>query len=78
MDRSATTPASAALPTISYLLENGAAIILMSHLGRPKGGPDPKFSMKVTADHLATLINARQVRRRYHRRRRKKLRAQAG
>ncbi len=48
----------AALPTISYLLENGAAIILMSHLGRPKGGPDPKFSMKVTADHLATLINA--------------------
>ncbi len=48
----------AALPTINYLLENGAAVILMSHLGRPKGGPDPKFSMKVTADHLATLIDA--------------------
>jgi phosphoglycerate kinase len=29
----------------------------MSHLGRPKGGPDPKYSMKVTADHLATLIS---------------------
>src|SRR5690606_23090151 len=48
----------AALPTINYLLEHGAAVILMSHLGRPKGGPDPKYSMKVTADHLATLINA--------------------
>jgi phosphoglycerate kinase len=48
----------AALPTINYLLENGASVILMSHLGRPKGGPDPKFSMKVTADHLATLISA--------------------
>lgn len=48
----------AALPTLNYLLEQGAAVILMSHLGRPKGGPDPKYSMKVTADHLATLIMA--------------------
>ncbi|HXF61418.1 MAG TPA: phosphoglycerate kinase, partial [Caldilineaceae bacterium] len=48
----------AALPTINFLLEQGAAVILMSHLGRPKGGPDPKYSMKVTADHLATLIRA--------------------
>ncbi len=48
----------AALPTINYLLEHGAAVILMSHLGRPKEGPDPKYSMKVTADHLATLIDA--------------------
>src|SRR5215218_4298883 len=49
----------AALPTINYLLENGAAVILMSHLGRPKDGqPDPKFSMKVTSDHLATLLKA--------------------
>lgn len=48
----------AALPTINYLLEHGAAVILMSHLGRPKDGPDPKYSMKVTADHLATLISA--------------------
>ncbi len=47
-----------ALPTINYLLEHGAAVTLMSHLGRPKGGPDPKFSMKVTADHLSTLISA--------------------
>ena len=48
----------AALPTIQYLLDHGAAVILMSHLGRPKDGPDPKYSMKVTADHLATLIAA--------------------
>ena len=48
----------AALPTINYLLKQGAAVILMSHLGRPKGGPDPKYSMKITADHLATLIDA--------------------
>ncbi|MCE7988351.1 MAG: phosphoglycerate kinase [Caldilinea sp. CFX5] len=52
------TRIQAALPTINYLLEQGAAVILMSHLGRPKGGPDPKYSMKVTADHLATLLNA--------------------
>ena len=48
----------AALPTIQYLLEHGAALVLMSHLGRPKEGPDPKYSMKVTADHLATLLSA--------------------
>src|SRR5512138_2886741 len=48
----------AALPTIEYLLQHGAAVILFSHLGRPKNGPDPKYSMKPTADHLATLIKA--------------------
>jgi phosphoglycerate kinase len=48
----------AALPTIQYLLEHGAAVVLMSHLGRPKEGPDPRYSMKVTADHLATLLAA--------------------
>jgi phosphoglycerate kinase len=45
-----------ALPTIQYLLERGAAVILMSHLGRPKDGPDPKFSMQPTACHLAQLL----------------------
>ena len=46
----------AALPTIQYLLENGAAVILASHLGRPKGGPDPKYSLKPVADYLAGLL----------------------
>ncbi len=46
----------AALPTLNYLLENGAALVLMSHLGRPKGGPDPKYSMRPIAEHLGTLL----------------------
>ncbi|BAJ63356.1 phosphoglycerate kinase [Anaerolinea thermophila] len=46
----------AALPTIEYLLEQGAAVILFSHLGRPKGGPDPKYSMKPVAEYLAQLM----------------------
>ncbi len=43
----------AALPTIKYVLEQGASLMLMSHLGRPKGGPDPEFSLKAAADVLA-------------------------
>ena len=46
----------ASLPTIRYLLENGAAVILMSHLGRPKGGPNPKYSLKPTATRLQELL----------------------
>ncbi len=48
----------AALPTIEYLLKQGASVILFSHLGRPKGGPDPKYSMKPVADYLANLVKA--------------------
>lgn len=43
----------AALPTIQYVLEQGASLLLMSHLGRPKGGPDPEFSLKAAAEILA-------------------------
>jgi phosphoglycerate kinase len=46
----------ASLPTIKYVLEQGASLILMSHLGRPKGGPDPEFSLKPAAEVLAGLL----------------------
>jgi phosphoglycerate kinase len=46
----------AAMPTLDYLLQHGAAVILCSHLGRPKGGPDPKLSLKPVADYLAHLM----------------------
>lgn len=48
----------AALPTIQYLLEKGAAVILFSHLGRPKGGPDHKYSMLPVAEYLKGLVQA--------------------
>jgi phosphoglycerate kinase len=49
----------AALPTIRHALESGArSVVLMSHLGRPKGKPQPAFSLKPVADHLATLLDA--------------------
>jgi phosphoglycerate kinase len=46
----------AALPTINYVLEQGASLLLMSHLGRPKGGPDPEFSLKAASEALAALL----------------------
>lgn len=46
----------ASLPTINYLLDHGAGVILLSHLGRPKGGPDPKLTLAPVAAHLATLL----------------------
>ena len=45
------------LPTINWLREHGARTILMSHLGRPKGKPVEKYSLRWVADHLHTLIN---------------------
>jgi len=47
----------AALPTINYLLDNGAAVILMSHLGRPKGENKAAFSLKPVAKRLSALLD---------------------
>jgi len=44
------------LPTIQYLLERGAKVILMSHLGRPKGRRDPQYSLRPVAQHLSELL----------------------
>ncbi len=46
-----------ALPTIKNIIERGGKAILMSHLGRPKAGPEKKFSLKPAADVLAKLLN---------------------
>src|SRR5205085_5090608 len=45
-----------ALPTIKSVIERGGRLILMSHLGRPKGGPEPKYSLKPCADRLGELL----------------------
>jgi len=46
----------AVLPTLRLALERGAAVVLASHLGRPKGGPDPKLSLKPVAERLSALL----------------------
>jgi phosphoglycerate kinase len=46
----------ASLPTIQYVLDHGASLMLMSHLGRPKGGPSPEFSLKAASEALAGLL----------------------
>ena len=48
---------TSSLPTINYLIENGARVVLMSHLGRPKGEPNPKYSLGPVAKRLSELLN---------------------
>ena len=45
-----------ALPTIKSVIERGGKLILVSHLGRPKGGPEAKFSLRPAADRLGELL----------------------
>lgn len=51
------TRITASLPTIRYLLEHNAGVILMSHLGRPKGKPNPKYSLKPVAERLGQIMD---------------------
>jgi phosphoglycerate kinase len=51
------TRISASLPTIAHALDHGATVVLASHLGRPKGKPNPQMSLRPVADRLADLLN---------------------
>jgi phosphoglycerate kinase len=50
------TRLAAVVPTLRHALDAGASVVLASHLGRPKGGPDPKYSLKPVAERLAVLL----------------------
>src|SRR5579871_3673571 len=52
---------TAALPTIKKILNDGGAVILMSHLGRPKGGPEEKYSLRHLVKHLSELLGGTTV-----------------
>ena len=52
------TRITAALPTIQYLIDQGASIVIISHLGRPDGEPKPEYSLKPVADYLGGLIES--------------------
>jgi phosphoglycerate kinase len=47
-----------AVPSMEFVLARGGSLILCSHLGRPKGAPDPQYSLRPVAEHLPTLISA--------------------
>src|SRR5438067_13696421 len=50
------TRIEAALPSVRYVLEKGGRLIVASHLGRPKGKPDPRYSLKPVAARLGELL----------------------
>ena len=52
---------TAALPTIKKLIADGGKVVLCSHLGKPKNGPEAKFSLKPAADRLAELLPGTKV-----------------
>lgn len=63
-DKNVTNPQriAGAVPTIKYAIDNGAkAVILMSHLGRPNGSPNPKYSLKPVVPELEKLLGGKTV-----------------
>ena len=48
---------TSSLPTINYLIEQGAKVILMSHLGRPKGEANKRYTLEAVANRLKELLN---------------------
>src|SRR3954451_2254724 len=46
----------ASVPTISTLVDRGARVVVTAHLGRPKGAPDPRYSLRPVADRLGELL----------------------
>lgn len=55
------TRMKAAIPTIKKILNDGGSVILMSHLGRPKEGPEDKFSLKHLVNHLSKLLDGKPI-----------------
>ncbi len=55
------TRMTAAIPTIEKILNDGGSVILMSHLGRPKDGPEEKYSLKHITSHLSSLLGGKKV-----------------
>ncbi|MGN6211792.1 phosphoglycerate kinase [Parafilimonas sp.] len=55
------TRMKAAIPTIKKILNDGGSVILMSHLGRPKEGPEDKFSLKHLVNHLSELLDGKPI-----------------
>src|SRR4249920_512347 len=51
----------AAIPTIKKILNDGGSVILMSHLGRPKEGPEDKYSLKHLIKHLSELLDGKEI-----------------
>jgi len=51
----------AAIPTIKKILNDGGSVILMSHLGRPKEGPEDKYSLKHLVKHLGELLDGKEI-----------------